>query len=90
MNQDILKTSLAESVRYLKAYGEERLREVEEAWNSLDSESDDEPFHEEPAQVAESLPQKTQPAQIMKVKPIEAETEEEPPSPSFLQRLLGW
>lgn len=90
MNQDIFKNSLAESVRYLRAYGEERLRELEEAWNSLDSESNAEPSREELEPVSESLMRKALSAQTITAKPVEAVTEVESPSPSFLQRLLGW
>lgn len=88
MTRDILKMSVAESVRYLRAYGEERLREAEEIWNSLeDDEHSDAP---EPYVEPIELPNRS----TLQLAALEEHVSETPnavqPSRSFLQRLLGW
>lgn len=90
MTQDILKTSLADSIRYLQAYDEGRLRNVEDIWSNLDLENDAEPRLQKPEPAAEIPPSKTQPPQAEKERSVEITRDTDNLSPSFLQRLLGW
>ena len=89
MTADILKNSVAESVRYLQAYGEERLRDAENMWNSMgDDELSEIPDpHTEP--IDELPPSSTLP-QATAARPAKLTPSACQPSRSILQRLLGW
>ncbi len=90
MTEDILKNSLAQSVRYLRAYGEERLRDVEDMWKSLEDDVEPKAVSPEVPLASSETPININSQQAVAETPRESISEEVQEPRSFLQRLLGW
>lgn len=90
MTDDELKASLAESIRYIRAYGEERLRGAEDLWNSPDEEEElglQETAPPIPPEISDASDCQHIKSENSK---LSGHGTHQPPSSSLLQRLLGW
>ena len=90
MTKDVLKISLAESVRYLRAYGEEDLRGAEFLWNSPDEGEESEAPEETLPSVQPEMPVTSSIQETAQETVVLSGHDKDQRSRSLLQRLLGW